>query len=289
MPTKIVLTVLLLALAGSCSTRPANPGESFELRRRAETRLAQGNAQADRGEPEAALNFLDEAFRLAVLADDSGLRIRAGLSRGNVLFSLGLAEEAAAALNAAAEEAAFAGNRPLLALSRFHIARQQLLGGQAAPQTVIESLAPEMRELSEPLHVAFGWTVIALAEAEAGLWKAAEASAGKSLAIHLKGGNFELAALDWFVIASVRSRSGRPNEALQALLRSMELDRRVENSWGLASSWRATGDVHRRTGNFPAARAAYLRAAEIFAALDNEQALQDVRDRLAALPEGSSS
>ncbi|MCL2609823.1 MAG: tetratricopeptide repeat protein, partial [Treponema sp.] len=85
------------------------------------------------------------------------------------------------------------------------------------------------------------------------------------------------------------SRSGRPNEALQALLRSMELDRRVENSWGLASSWRASGDVHRRTGNFPAARAAYLRAAEIFAALDNEQALQDVRDRLAALPEGSSS
>ena len=276
----VVLCVMLLTQA--CSSPPRNRGEIFDIRNRAETQLELGNRQADRGDPGAALFLIDEAMRLAVLADDSGLRIRVGLSRSNVFFSMGRTEEAEAGWNAALDEALLSGNRELVALSRVHVARGRLLspGGGVAAQAVIDEVTRETAFLRDRLSIAFAWTVVGLAEGELGRFDRAEIAVRRSLETHERNGYFELAAFDWFMIASFRSRSGNTDGARQALEASIVLDRRVENSWGVASSWRALGDVERRAGNLEAARAAYFRAADIFRALGNGQLAEDTMLRI---------
>jgi len=278
-PAAAALCAALLAL--SCSSRPAARGETDDLRRQAEAQLALGNRQADRGSPQTALFFMDEAMRLAVLADDSGLRIRAGLSRANALSSKGLQAEAALEREKALAEALFAGDAELAALARVHAARARLLsgGGPEAARAVLEEVSRERAFLRDGLFEAFAWTVTALAEAELGGYARAEAAARQSLAIHERARRTELAAFDWFMTASFRSRAGDFDGARLALETSIGLDRRAENSWGLASSWRAMGDVESRAGNTEAARAAYLRAAGIFRALGNEAAAQDALSR----------
>ncbi|MCL2190681.1 MAG: hypothetical protein FWB79_01685 [Treponema sp.] len=277
-----VLASLALIFAQGCSTRPGGRGDVYDTRIRAETQLELGNRQADRGDLDAALALLDEAMRFAVLADDSGLRVRAGLSRGNVLLSLGRADEARAGMNLAVEEALRTGDRELAALARIHEARRRLLspGGAGAAGGVVEEVSREMALLRDPVQVAFAWTVVALAEGELGRYDRAEAAARRSLAAHERGRRLELAAFDWFMIASFRSRSGDFAGARLALEASMSLDRRVENSWGLASGWRALGDVERRAGNPDAARAAYARASEIFRALGNYRAADEALSRV---------
>lgn len=255
------------------------------MRRQAEAQLGRGNRQADRSEPEGALFFIEDALRLAILADDSGLRARAGLSLGNALFALGLESEARAAWAEALAEAESSGSRELVALARSHAARGALFSaitarsGAAVAQSVVEELARERPHLRDPLFVAFSWTVEALALGELGRFAQAEAASARSRATHERARLFELAAFDWFMIASFRSRSGDLPGARAALEASIELDRRVENSWGLAASWRALGDVQTRAGNREAAAAAYARSAGIFSALGHEAAAQDALSR----------
>jgi len=278
-----------LLLAQGCSTRPRNPGEIFDVRGRAESQLELGNRHADRGDAETALFLIDDAMRLAVLADDAGLLVRAGLSRSNVLAHLGYADEAEAGRNRALAEALLSGNRELVALSRLHIARAGLFSPNAAGTalSVAEEAARERAHLSNRLHVAFAWSVEGLAEMALGRHARAEAALLQSLAIHERGRYFELAALDWFTIASFRSRSGDFDGARRALETSIEFDRRVENSWGLAAGWRALGDVETRAGNRDAARAAFLRSAGIFLALGNERAAEDALARIDGQPSGN--
>ncbi|MCL2600410.1 MAG: tetratricopeptide repeat protein [Treponema sp.] len=281
---RILIVLCALLLAQGCSSRPRNRGETFDVRRQAESQLQHGNRQADRGDHETALFLIDDAMRLAILADDSGLRVRVGLSRGNVLSTLGYAEEAAGVRNAALAEALFSGNRELVALCRVHIARAEMLslGSRDAARAVVDQVTREKAFLVNHMYVAFAWSLIGRAEGMLGRYAHAEVAVRHSLAIHERHRNLELAALDWFMIASFRSRAGDFDGARQALETSILLDRRVENSWGLASSWRALGDVERRAGNRDAAGLAYTRAAEIFRALGNDPAADDALSRIEA-------
>jgi len=277
----ILLTIILLVPA--CSTKPKNPGDVYDVRKQAEAQLALGNRQADRGGFETALVILDEALRLAVAADDPGLRIRVGLSRGNVLFSLARDEEMAEAWNGALGEAERIGNGELAAVSRIHIARGKLLSTEraedmpAAAQSVRDEVNRNLAQIKDRYYTAFAWTIIGLAERELERFTQAEAAVRRALEIHEKDRYFELAATDWFMIASFRSLSGNYRGALQALESAIAFDRRVENAWGLANDWRAMGIVYRYMGNAEASRAAYVRAAEIFQAAGNSEAAAEAR------------
>jgi tetratricopeptide (TPR) repeat protein len=253
----------------------------YSIRKQAETQLALGSRQADRGGFETAMVILDEAMRLAVVADDPGLRIRVGLSRGNVLFSLGRGEEAEKDWNDALSEAERDDSSELAAVSRIYIARGKLLSaeGKSAAQTVRDEVDRNLSRIKDRYYTAFAWTIIGLAEKELGRYAQAEAAVRRAVEIHEKDHYFELAAYDWFMIASFRSLARDYRGALQALEAAIAFDRRVENSWGLASDWRAMGDVHRKAGNNEASRAAYLRAAEIFHAIGNREAAEQAHSR----------
>jgi tetratricopeptide (TPR) repeat protein len=278
---KIALVALVLLAA--CSSPPKNPGEVYILHRYAETQLEAGNKQADRGGLEDALRTLDEVMNLAIALDDPSLRVRAGLSRSNVLFSMGRKQEAVEGWNLALVEAEGAGNNELAAVCRIHSARGRLLSpeGKSSAQSVRDEVDRNMALVkSDRLYTAFAWMVIGLAEKEMGRYAPAEAAVRRSLEIHEKDRYFELAAYDWFMIASFRSLSGDYRGARQALETSIVFDRRVENSWGLASDWRALGDVLQKAGDRAAARAAYLRSAEIFRAIEDEASAEETLSRL---------
>ena len=270
-------------LLAACSSAPKNQGEIYDLRRRAESRLDQGNKQADQGNLETALVFLDEAFQFAILADDPSLRVRANLSRSNVLFSLENRDEAVRGWYEALGEAERMRNQELIAISRIHINRGRLLSadGKAEAQSIRDEVSRDLALIkSDQLYIAFAWMVVGLAEKELGQYAQAETTMRRSLNIHERAQNFELAAYDWFLIASFRSLSGNYGGARQALETAINYDRRVENSWGLANDWRALGDVHKKAGDSEASRAAYTRAAEIFRALNHEAAAMDTLARI---------
>jgi tetratricopeptide (TPR) repeat protein len=281
---KFFLVLLGFAASGlaGCSTPPRNPADVYDLRRQAEAQLELGSRQADRGSYEAALLLLNEAMRLAVSVDDPGLRIRAGLSRGNVLLALDRSGEALGSWEAALEEAEKNGGGELLAVTRVHIARGRLLsGGADIAGAVREEVGREMGNIkSGRNYLAFAWSVIGLAEKELGRYAEAEAAVKRGLDIHEKGRYLEQAAYDWFLIASIRSLSGDYEGARQALESAIALDRRVENSYGLASDWRALGDVYGKAGKSGESRLAYLRSAEIFRSTGNDQAAAEVLGRI---------
>ena len=254
----------------------------YSVRKQAEAQLALGSRQADRGDLETGLVILDEAMRLAIVADDPGLRVRVGLSRGNVLFLMGRGGEAEKAWNDALSEAERAAHSELAAVSRIHIARGKLLSqeGAAGAQSVRDEVDRNMAQIrNDRYYTAFAWTIIGLAEKDMGNYAQAEAAVLRAVEIHEKDLYFELTAYDWFMIASFRSLAGNYHGALEALENAAAFDRRVENSWGLASDWRAMGDVHRKAGNSEASRAAYGRAAEIFQALGNSEAAAQTLSR----------
>jgi tetratricopeptide (TPR) repeat protein len=266
----------------ACSTKPKNPGDVYSVRRQAESQLALGGKQADRGDFESALNILDEALRLAVTVDDPSLRIRVGLSRGNALFSLGRGGEAEEAWNGALSEAERVRNGELAAVSRIHIAWGKLLSTASADmaavaQPIRDNVSRDMSAIKDRYYAAFAWTVRGLAEKGLGNYPQAEAAVLRALDIHEKDRYFELAAYDWYMIASFRSLNGKYTEALKALDSAIAFDRRVENSWGLASDWRAMGVVYGKAGDGESSRAAYLRAAEIFKAIGNSEAEAEAR------------
>jgi tetratricopeptide (TPR) repeat protein len=268
------LLFVIFTFFPSCSTAPKNTGDVNDARKDAEVQLEQGIREADRGNTAAALIFMNEAKRLAVITDNSSLLIRSDLSRGNVLFALGNVQDAVEAWNKALEEAVFAGNKDLAAVCRVHIARGKLLSRSAA-QSVRDEVNRELSQIqSDEMYIAYAWTVIGLAEKELGRYAGAEDAVKRALAIHEKTFNLELAAYDWFMIASFRSLSGNSADALKALESAIEYDRRTENSWGLANDWQAFGDVQNKAGNRAAANAAYMRAAAIFRALGNNEAAE---------------
>ena len=284
---KPALPMLVCLVSAACSTPPANSGEVYDLRGQAEAQLDIGNKQADRGNYDAALLLLNEAWRLAVAADSYSLRIRAGLSRGNVLFATGRGEEAAAVWEQALREAEANGNGELAAISRIHQARGRLLSGGADVPALRETVRREMTAIkSDRMYTAFAWAVIALAEKELGRFSEAEAAVKRGLELHEKERAFEQAAYDWFLIASFRSLAGNYGGAAQALASAMAADRRVENSWGLALDWRALGDVYKKAGKAAESRAAYTRSAEIFRALGSGEAAAEAERRSGGGEEG---
>ncbi|GHV94799.1 hypothetical protein AGMMS50293_11190 [Spirochaetia bacterium] len=266
----------------ACSTPPKNPGEVYDLRTQAESQLDLGNKQADRGDYDTALILLNEARRLAIISDDPGLLIRTGLSRGNVLFALGRADEAFAGWENALAEAEKRGTPELAAVSRVHIARGNLLSaGASRAQAIRNEVNHELDAIkSDKLYIAFSWVVIGLCERELGRYQEAEAAVKRSLDIHEKDRSLEQAAYDWFLIASIRSLAANYSGALQALESAIALDRRVENSWGLAADWRALGDVHKKAGKTAEAREAYLRAVDIFRSLGDDAAAAETEKRI---------
>jgi tetratricopeptide (TPR) repeat protein len=273
---------LFFALFAACSTAPNNPGEVYETRKRAESQLELGNKQADRGNYETALLLLNEADRLAIAVDDPGLRVRAGLSRGNALFALGRGEEAAADWEKALEEAEKRGNPELAAVSRIHQARGSLLSenGASRAASIRDGVNREMAAVKDRTYTAFAWVVIGLAEKALGRYSEAEAAVKRGLAIHEKDRYLEQAAYDWYLIGSFRSLSGNYPAARQALEQAAGLDRRVENSYGLATDWRALGDVLKKAGNAAESQEAYLRSAEIFRAMGNDDEAAGTEKRI---------
>jgi tetratricopeptide (TPR) repeat protein len=288
-PLVFIISFLIFCLFISCSTPPKNPSDVYDLRDQAENHLDLANREADRGNYETALILLNEGMRLAVISDDPGLRIRTGLSRGNVFFALDRSGEASADWEMALNESEQRGSRELAAVSRIHIARGRLLsaadgeagGAGALAQSIRDEVNREMDGIkSDRTYTAFAWGVIGLSERELGRYREAEAAVRRSLEIHEKERYLEQAAYDWFLIASIRSLSGNYEGARQALESAMVLDRRVENSWGLASDWRAMGDTYKKSGQAAESRAAYLRSAEIFRSLGNDDAALAVIHRI---------
>ena len=272
----------MLIIMAACSTAPKETGDVYRLRKQAEAQIEIGNRETDRGGYNAALTMLDEAMRLAVITDDPGLRIRAGLSRGNVLFAMGRSGEAAECWNHALSEAERAKMSELAAVCRIYIARGTLLSpdGKVHAQSVRDEVERNMAFIkSDRLYTAFAWIIAGLAEKELNRYAQAEAAIRRSLEIHEKEHHLELAAYDWFLIASFRSLAADYPGARQALEMAMAFDRRVENSWGLASDWRALGDVCRKAGDHDASRAAYLRAAGIYHAIGDTQAAEETLSR----------
>jgi tetratricopeptide (TPR) repeat protein len=271
----LLLCGALLAL--SCSSAPKKPVDVRVQRNGAERQLELANQQAERGDFDGALSLLDLARQLAVTADDSGLRIRIALSRGNILFYQGKGEEAARHWAAAETEANSSGDAELAAVVRIYGARGRLLGAaaegkgaEAAAQVKNDVTQAMNRIKKDRLSIALGWTVIGLAEKESRRFNEAEAAVKKALGMHQKENYLEQAAYDWYLIASVRSMAGRFAEAGEALDEAIVLDRRVENSWGLAMDWRAMAEVYRKAGKDAQAEAAAARSAEILQALGRE-------------------
>lgn len=267
----------LLFMLISCSSAPKRPPEVFLQRSAGEKQLELANREADRGNFSQALDLLEEARRLAVSIDDPSLRIRTGLSRGNILFSLGRREDAVAVWDAALGEAESLNNREFTAICRIYRTRGRLLaaladaGEAGAARTAAEIKDELNRELgfikTDQLSLALGWTVLALAEKESRRFTEAEAAVKKALDTHVKGNYLEQAAYDWYLIASIRSVAGGYDGAQEALEQAIALDRRAENSWGLATDWRALAEVYRKAGKTAEAETAAARSAEIYGSL----------------------
>jgi tetratricopeptide (TPR) repeat protein len=273
------VTVFSLSLFAGCSSAPKQPPETTSLRTAGERQLAMVNQEMDRGNFETALSLLDEVWRIAVAADDLSLRVRTGLSRGNIFLSQGRQEEAGAEWAAALAEAeggnSASGDRELAAVCRVYAARGRLLGairdgsGARVAGQVKNQVEQDLGSIkNDTLSVALGWTVIGLAEKEDRRFAEAEAAVRKALAVHEKDNYLEYAAYDWYLIASIRSVAGRYPEAVTALGEALALDRRAENSWGLAMDWRAMAEVYRKQGRNTDAEAAAARSKEILQAIN---------------------
>jgi len=282
-----VTAAVILFVFAACSSQPKNPGDIYTLRAQAEKDLDLANKDAARGNYETALLLLNECKRKAVLTDDSGLLIRGGLSRGNVLFSLGRDNEAFAEWDNSVKESQRNGDIELLAVSKIHYARGKLLSkgepygaGAGSAKDVLDEVNRESGNIKkDQIYVAFSWYVKGLALRELGFYREAEDAVNRSLAIHEKGRHLEDASFDLYLIASIRSLSGNTKGALAALEAALAIDRRIENSWGIAADWRAMGDVYKKSGKNPEAADAYLRAKSIYEALGNEKEAAEMKKR----------
>jgi tetratricopeptide (TPR) repeat protein len=276
-----IFAVTVMFFSVSCSSAPKTAEDVYEMRSRTEKELKMGGREASMGNFEGALLILRECKRKAVLTDDSSLMIRCGLSLGNVLYSLGMTDEAFAEWDQAVAEAQKMGNSELLSFSRIFRARGNLVSGRASAQSVLDEVNRESANIkNDRLYIAFCWQVKGLALRSLGSYREAEDALRRSLEIHEREKYLENVSYDWYTIASVRSLAGNIQGALQALETSIAIDRRIENSWGLASSWRAMGDVYRRAGRMEEALEAYNRARAIYSAMGNEHEAAETERRI---------
>jgi len=278
--SRVLIYLILLAFV-SCSTAPNNPGDVYSIRSHAETILESANKDAGRGNFINALVMLDECKKMAIVTDDPSLIIRSCLSRGNVLLSLGRADEAFADWEYAISEAQRFGDAELLSASKIFRARGNLVSGRADAQSVLDEANRESANIKKDrLYIAFSWQVRGFALRALGSYRQAEDSVKRSLEIHEKDRYLENASFDWYTIASIRSLAGDTNGALAALDASITLDRRIENSWGIAASWRAKGDVYRKASRHDEADEAYRRALAIYTAMNNDHEASETERRL---------
>ena len=274
----VSLAVVVLALSG-CSTAPRRQQEVFVIRNTAANQLNLANRVFAQGQFDDALIILEDAWRLAVSADDPPLRINIAISRANVFFSLGRYAEAFSEWENAAGEGEISQLPLLAARARIYAARAELTllsgdfpaGAAEADARAQELRGQLVREValvrSEPLALAAGYLALGMAEKHLRRWAEAESAAMQSLRIYERARALEDAAYAWFIIASIRSLSGNYDAALQALRAAIDFDRRAENGFGLASSWHAMGDVYRNAGRAEQSRAAHRRAADIYRAI----------------------
>jgi tetratricopeptide (TPR) repeat protein len=275
-----ILILLIIFGLGSCSTAPKITGDVNVIRRTVEIGLESVNREVGQGNFANAENFLIEYKRLAILTDDSSLIIRVCLSYGNVLLSLGKANEAYAEWDQAIEEAQKSDNKELLSVAKIFKARGNLLSEKGTPQSVIEEVNREIVNVKNSLFTAYSWQTKGLAQRVAGAYGDAEDSIKKSLDIHEKQKALESVSFDWYTIASIRSLAGNSEGALKALETAITFDRRIENSFGLAANWRAIGDIYRKMGRNEDALEAYKRSRAIFKALGNENEVTDLDNRM---------
>jgi tetratricopeptide (TPR) repeat protein len=265
-----IFIILIIIGFSSCSTKPKNNGDIYNLRAYAEKGLESANKEAEQGNFSNAEKLLVEYKRMAVLADEPSLIVRICLSYGNVLLSLGKTDEAYTQWDQAIAEAQNLKDSELLSVSRIFKARGNLLLGKASAQTVLDEVNREIVNIkTNNLYIAYSWQTKGLAQRSLGLYKEAEESLKRSLDIHEKGKALEKASFDWYTIASIRSMAGITQGALQALETAIAIDRRIENSFGLAADWRAMGDVYRKMGRNDDALEAYKRSKAIYEAMGN--------------------
>jgi tetratricopeptide (TPR) repeat protein len=250
-----------------------------------ETQLEVANQEADRGNYDAALPLLDEAWRLAVSTDRPWLRARVAISRANVLFYVGRRDEAVALWEHAEKEAAEAGDAALAAGARIYRLRSRLSSESEATDAEIAEIyaavQAEMKNVkSDKLFTALAWSVSGLAQKGLGQFAEAEKSLRNSLSIHEDARYLEQAGYDWYLIASVRSVAGDYPGAQAALDSALGFDRRAENSFALGMDWAAKGDVFSKSGDREAAVEAWRRSAEIFRSISLEKQAQDAENRI---------
>ncbi len=268
---KICIVLMIFSFV-SCSSAPKKPAEITTLREIGKTQLELAGREIDRGNYDAAMLYLADAWNYAVLSDNPELRIKVLLTRGNAYFYEGNEDASNEDWQAALAEAEQDENEELVAAAKIHIERGRLLKAvkdESSPSSLFieikSSVSNEMNKIkTEELYTALAWTVIGMAEKAMEVWKEAEKSFANALNIHEKGVYLEQAAYDWYLIASVRSVSGNYKEAADALMRSISFDRRAENSYGLASDWKALGDVYSKMGEAEKSKNAYARSEEIF-------------------------
>jgi len=276
--TFFILTVVMTAV--SCSSKPKNPGDIYDMRIRTEKELATGNREAGRGNFEVAYAVMKECKRKAILVDDTGLIIRSGLSLGNVLFTVGRRDEAFTEWEEAVELAE-KFDKEFLSVARIYYARGRLLSGRTGAAQVLEEVNRESANIkTDKLFIAFSWQVKGLAQRELRSFTEAENSIKRSLEIHEKEKYLENVSYDWYVIASIRSLAGKYPEALFALESSLSFDRRTENSWGLAANWSSMGDVYRKTGKTKEAEEAYRRARVIYEAMGRKTEAEEIDKKI---------
>jgi len=299
----IAATVASLAIAAfslaalSCSSAPKRPPEVFTNRNAVTGQIDMANKAVNNGDFKNAQVYLDEAWRLAVGADDPDSRVRVILARGNAYFNSGESARANLAWNGALAEAEAAGNKQLISVSKIYLARGTLAEGsrsgvvdaearRAAAEKARETTLAEMGNVRDnKLYVAFAWKVLGFAEKELGNAAEAEKNLRNAAGIHESGRYLEDTAYDWYLIASVRSKAGDYPGAREALITAISFDRRAENSNGLGMDWMAVGTVSERAGNAKEAASAYQRAAQIFRAAYLDANAAEAERKLAALGE----
>jgi tetratricopeptide (TPR) repeat protein len=280
-PKLTVLFVIAVFFFASCSSVPKRPAEVFTIQSMTDTLIGQANMEADQGNYTEALNYLNEAWRLAVTTDRPALRIRVNLGRANALYALGRTEEAERIWRTAEIEANFNEEPMLASASRVFRSRSLLISGKMNPEEVLTLVQDEQNNLKkDKLFFALSWTVKGMAEKELGRFTDAEKSIMNALSIHEKERYLEQAAYDWYLIASVRSVAGNYQQAIDALNRAIGFDRRAENTFGLAMDWAAMGDVFTKMGNDGPANMSWRRSAEIFRAMDKGTHAQEVESRI---------
>lgn len=289
-----LLSAISLPLA-SCSSAPKRPPEVFTNRNAATGQIDLANKAVAKGDFATAYLFLDEAWRLAVSADDPDTRTRVHLARGNARYNEGKAADAEALWTTALAEAEAAKIPMLVSTARIYLARASLAEGRTDVQfspAERQERARKARDVAQAemkgvkdniLFTAFAWKVIGFAEKELGNADAAEKAILEAAELHEKNKYLEDAAYDWYLIASVRSKANRLPAAREALETALSFDRRAENSNGLGMDWVAIGTIAEKAGDKKAAAEAYSRAAQIFRSAFLESEALDAEKRLATL------